>query len=138
MTIPCSPLLQAGPGSRRSPTRGFAAVTVMFATIFIGMAVMAMTALFAHEAKRTQATLAQTQLRQLLLAAVPAAQSEIQTPGTRDVPLTVPLQGATVVLHVNGRTVHVVAAYHGAQAAQTLTFENGKLAAASLDQAGGL
>jgi hypothetical protein len=109
----------------------------VFSTIFIGMAVMAVSALFAHEAQRTRTALAQTQLRQLLLAAVPAAQSEIQTPGTRDVPLAVPVEGATVVLHVNGRAVKVVATYHGSQAAQSLVFENGKLASATLDQAGG-
>ncbi len=128
---------RAGQCSRAGSRRGFTAVAVMFATIFIGLAVMAMTVLFGHEAHRTQNALAQTQLRQLLLAAVPAAQSQIQTPGTRDVPLAVPVEGATVTLHVVGRTVHVIAAYHGSKAAQTLVFENGKLASATLDQTGG-
>jgi len=137
MTVIRLPGLSAGAGIRRFSPRGFTAVAVMFATIFIGMAVMAMTVLFTHEAHRTQAALAQTQLRQLLMAAVPAAQTEIQTPGTRDVRLAVPVEGATVVLHVNGQTVHVAAAYHGSQAAQTLVFESGKLTSATLDQSGG-
>ena len=137
MTILRTQGLHAGAGTRRLSPRGFTAVAMMFATIFIGLGVMAMAALFDHEAHRTHAALAQTQLRQLLLAAVPTAQSEIQTPGTRDVPLAVPVEGATVLLHVNGQPVKVVAAYRGFKAAQTLIFENGKLASTTLDQTGG-
>ncbi len=136
MTILRSRGLHAGV-VRRASARGFTAIAVMFATIFIGLGVMAMAALFNHEAHRTHAALAQTQLRQLLLAAVPTAQSEIRTPGTRDVPLTVPVADATVLLRVNGQTVQVVADYRGFRAAQTLIFENGKLASATLDQTGG-
>ncbi len=137
MTLLSLPARPACGAIRRPSRRGFTAVAVMFATIFIGMAVTAMTALFAHEAQRTRNALAQAQLRQLLLAAVPAAQTEIRTPGTRDVPLAVPVEGAAVVLHVNGQTVRVDGTYHGSSAAQTLVFENGKLASATLDQSVG-
>lgn len=117
--------------------RGFSTVAIILSMVFIAMAVAAMTTLFAHEAQRTRAAIAQSQLRQLLLAATPAAQAEIRTPGTREVILAAPVEGATVTLHVQGQTVRVDAAYRGFSAVQTLVFENGKLAAATLDKTGG-
>ena len=116
---------------------GFSTIAILLSMVFIAMAVAAMTTLFAHEAQRTKGAIAQAQLRQLLLAAVPAAQAEIKTPGSRDVVLEVPVEGATVTLHVQGQTVRVAAAYRGFAAVQTLVFENGKLASATLDQTGG-
>jgi Tfp pilus assembly protein PilV len=124
-------------GPARRGTRGFSTIAILLSMVFITMGVMAMTTLFVHEAHRTRAVIAQTQLRQLLLAAVPAAQAEIQRPGAREVPLIVPVEGAAVTLHVQGQTVRVAARFRGFQAVQTLVFEDGKLASAALDQTGG-
>ena len=122
---------------RHAARAGFSTLAIIASMVFIAMAVMAMTTLFAHEAHRTRASLAQSQLRQLLLAAVPAAQAEVRTPGRRDVALAVPVNGASVTLHVDGPAVRVTAVYRGFTAAQSLVFENGTLASATLDQTGG-
>ena len=115
------------PPARHSPNahpapRAFCTLLIIASMIFIVMAVVAMTSLFAHEAHRTHAALAQTQLRQLLLAAVPAAQAEIQSGPAprpvRDVTLPVPVEGATLTLHIDGDTVLVQATYRGAKASQ--------------------
>jgi Tfp pilus assembly protein PilV len=137
MTILQTPGRRLRPWTRPASPGGFSTIAVILSMVFIAMGVMSMTTLFVHEAHRTQAALAQTQLRQLLLAAVPAAQAEVLTPAPRDVPLAVPVADAAVTLHVNGQTVRVTAVYRGFKAAQTLVFENGKLASATLDQTGG-
>ena len=118
----------------RSP-RGFMTMFVLSTFIFLAAAVVTMTAVFTHESNRTRTALAQTQLRQLLLAAVPEAQAQLRAnPAPRDVPLAMPVEGASVVLHISGDTVVVEARLRAFKAAQTLQFENGKLASSSLTQ----
>jgi type II secretory pathway component PulK len=124
----------------RRASRGISTIAVILSMSFIVMAVAAMTGLFNHETRRTRATLAQTQLRQLLLAAVPAAQAELNsarqdgaTPPTRDITLQTPLPDATVTLHVQNNTVRISATYRGYPASQTLTFSNGTLVEATLE-----
>jgi Tfp pilus assembly protein PilV len=125
--------------SHRRAARGVSTIAVILSMSFIVMGVAAMTALFNHEARRTRATLAQTQLRQLLLAAVPAAQAELNsdrqgaTSPTRDVTLPTPLPDATVTLHVQNNTVRISATYRGYPASQTLIFSNGTLVEATLE-----
>jgi Tfp pilus assembly protein PilV len=106
--------------------------------LFLGIAIMGMTTLFAHEVRRTRTALAEAQLRQLLLAAVPAAQEQLRAnTATRDVPLTVPIEEATVNLHIANSTVTVEAHLRGFKATQTLQFDNGKLISATLTQTAG-
>lgn len=126
----------AGTGGRTAP-RAFCTLLVIASMVFLGMAVMSITTLFAHEARRTHSALAQTQLRQLLSAAIPAAQAEmLARPGTHDADVPVPVAGATLHLHIDGQSVTVQAAYRGLKAAQTLTFAAGKLTGATLDDSG--
>lgn len=125
--------------SRNRPhvRRAFSTMLVIASMFFIGMAVMSMTTLFTHEARRTRSALAQAQLRQFLIAAIPVAESEIKShPQAHDAAMPVPLEGAVVSLHIDGPTVVVRAAYRGQRARETLTFAEGKLTAATLDESG--
>ena len=122
--------------------RGFSTILVISSMVFLSMAVMAMTALFAHEARRTQTALAQAQLRQLLLAAVPAAQEQLikgRLPAANpvDVSVPVPVEGASLTLHFANSGVTVEARLRAFKASQTLIFDNGKLTSATLTQTAG-
>src|SRR5205085_2051422 len=103
---------------------------------------IAMTSLFAAEAARTRDARQQTQLRQLLLAALPIAREEIAARGNlpRDVQCPVPLAGASLTLHIEpaatGTHIFVEARIVKTAARQTLDFStSGELTAVSLPNA---
>src|SRR6185295_7718619 len=88
----------------RKKCRGFATMLVLASMIFLAAAIVGLSNLFAHEARRTRAAVAEAQLRQLLQAGVPAAQAELVANGNaqRDVAMTVPVDGAAMSLHFAG------------------------------------
>jgi len=127
-----------GWSARRRARRGYSIILVLTTMIFVSMAIMGMTTLFGHEVRRTRGALAEAQLRQLMVAAVPAAQEQLRAGGSvRDVPMSVPVEGASVVLHISGTTVNVDARLRDFKASQTLEFDNGKLVSASLTRTAG-
>jgi Tfp pilus assembly protein PilV len=85
-----------------APPRGSTLIAVLVSFTLIAAAVTAMTVLFATEARRTRAAAVGAQLRQLLLAAPPAALDELQRNGTaaRHVTVPTPVAGATLTLQV--------------------------------------
>jgi Tfp pilus assembly protein PilV len=108
--------------------RGFATMMVIASMIFLAAAIVGLSTLFAHEARRTRAAVAETQLRQLLQAGVPAAQAELAANGNsaRDVPMVVPVDGAKMQLHIVGAQtdaeVSVAGTYRGFRASQRVRF----------------
>lgn len=130
--------------SGQNVRRGFSTMMVILTMFAISGAVVGMATLFARDVTRTRQARAQIQLRQLLIASIPAARQELATNGTRerDVPVTVPLEGAALVIHVapaaSGVEVKVSANYGAFKAAQTLTFSaNYDLTSATLTQTRG-
>jgi len=116
--------------------RAFGTFMVLAYMVFLSLVVISMTALFAHEARLTRSALHQTQLRQLLMAAVPAAQAEMKSNSApHDTTFPVPVEGAKVTLHVQPGAVQIDATWQNAHATQTLIFQNGKLVDATLDRA---
>lgn len=139
-----------GSGHRRgSARRGYTLMLVLAAMVLIAGAVAVMGSLFAHEVRRTRGVRAEAQLRQILLASVPAARAELAAhgDGTRDVKLTPPVDGIEWTLHIertaNGAAqVHVLAAYRGFKASQRVNFSHGqgadwKVEDVKLEQSGG-
>jgi hypothetical protein len=110
------------------------AVIMMF--VLIGVAVISMTLLFATEIRRTRAAANGAQLRQLLLAAAFTAPEELQSHGTTDctVTLPVPLPDAAAAIHIvpsgpGAATLHLTARLRDSRAAETLQMlrdQNGK------------
>lgn len=129
----------------RGRDRGFSTMLVILFMLFLSVVIMALGTLFSHQAHRTRALQAETQLRQLLLAAVPAAKEELKQHGTvsRDAEVTVPVDGARLVLHIApvniGETrVLAAAGLSDFKASQTLFFSNGgELQSATLMQTAG-
>jgi hypothetical protein len=120
---------------KRSPhpdrNRGSALVAVIITFTLVAAALTALAILFNTEAKRTKATVAGVQLRQLLLAATPSATEELNAHGnaTRDVQLKAPVDGATLVLKITAKSpttaqVTVTATTSGASLSQSLTYAN--------------
>ena len=117
------------PCRRATLPRGMAVITVVIMLVLVSAAVTAMTLLFATEARRTHEATAGAQLRQLLLAAEPAALDELQRhdSAARDVTIPTPVASATLTLHItpaggDQAQVHVLAKSTRDQRAQTLTF----------------
>ena len=86
----------------RSNRQGFAVLMVLGTMLLVGATVVGMGALCEHEMARTRSALTETQLRQLLTAAIPTAQAELAKTGPteRDVTMPTPVDGAKVTLHV--------------------------------------
>ncbi|MGN6368823.1 MAG: hypothetical protein ACTHN5_11225 [Phycisphaerae bacterium] len=81
--------------------RGTALMAAILMMVFIAAAVTAMTTVFTHEAKRTRLSIADAQLRQLLLAADPAAREELaRNSSPHDLTLPIPVPDATLTLHI--------------------------------------
>ena len=117
--------------TRRPPAtrNAFATMMVIGSMVFLAAAVVGLSTLFAHQARRTRAAVSQAQLRQLLSAGVPVAQSELAANGTRerDIAMTVPVDGAVMALHISAATgdeaeVRVAGTYRGFRASQVLRF----------------
>ena len=115
----------------RTGRRGFAIMLVMGTMIFMGMAIVAMSVLFAHEARRTRSVVAAGQMRQMLLAAVPCAAAELSARGntTREIAIPTPVEGASLALHVapgesgeGSALVMARAGYRGYRAEQSIKF----------------
>jgi len=124
-----SPKLQ-----NQNAKRGTALIAVIIMMTFVAAAVVAMGVLFTTETKRTRTTVEAAQLRQMLLAAEPAARAELAR-GTadRDVPLAIPINGGTLNMHFsdagNGKALVRATAHIGdAVAVSAMTYgrrENG-------------
>ncbi|HEY4329237.1 MAG TPA: hypothetical protein VGN88_05840 [Phycisphaerae bacterium] len=130
----------------RPHPRAMATILVISSMIFLAAAIAGMTALAAHEARRTRAAQAQTQLRQILLASVPLAKQELSANAdAHDQSVALPIEGATLMLQISasnsGKQVLVSAAYHGYKASQTLLFNQQgsqwQLTHSALNQTGG-
>ncbi len=111
-------------------TRGTALMAAILMLVFVGAAITAMTTLFIHEAKRTHIAVAGAQLRQLLLAADPAAREELARNATpHEVKLPTPLANATLTLQIQStpdtatvRTIAHLAGGEGITATSTTTY----------------
>jgi hypothetical protein len=137
-------LARRGSPAQTSVPRGFTTVVVVLHLVLVAATLTGIATLFAHEASRTQMAVAQTQLRQLLLASVPVAQAELKSNGIapRDIRTPIPVEGATLTLHIlppdtaasaNVR-VRIEASFRHAKAAQVVTFAGeGKLVGAELE-----
>ena len=104
--------------SFRRSRRGTALMAAILMLVFVIAAITAMTTLFIHEAKRTHIAVAGAQLRQLLLAAEPAAREELaRNPASHDLTLPTPLTNATLTLQIqstpNTATVRTIAKLAG-------------------------
>ncbi len=129
---------------RRAARRGFTTLVVIMSMMVLAGAIAGMSNLFAHEIARTRAVRAQIQLRQLLFAAAPAARQELASNGTtmRDVAVALPLEQATLLLHIapatGGSQVNVTAAFKDFKSAEVLTFSpNFDLTSCTLTQTHG-
>jgi len=115
--------------SRPGNSRGFGIVMAIIGMAVVAGVVLIMGALFVHEGKRTRAAMADAQLRQLLVASVPAAKAELVANGDveRDVTVETPVEGARLVLHVQpvaGKAaVRASAVLRGFGAGQEMVFE---------------
>ena len=111
--------------------RAMATITVVMMLMLVASAAVAMSALFATEARRTHAAKTQAQERQLLLAGAAYAETELAARGNAvrniDVPLPPSVEG-TLRLHIEpGPTsaeaaVQIQATVAAERARQTLTF----------------
>ena len=87
----------------RGGKRGLALMAVIMMMVLVGAAIVAMGVLFTGEVKRTRSALAGAQLRQMLLAAEPAAREELARGiAERDVTVSMPVNGGTMSMHVSG------------------------------------
>jgi hypothetical protein len=125
--------------------RGFGTVAVILTLTLVGATLLVTSSLFAHEIRRTRSAVAETQLRQLLVAGIPAARAQVGNTGpARDLPLDTPVDGAQVTLHLEpqnggGLVATVTARYRGQIASQRLAFTpSGDLATATLEKTGGM
>jgi hypothetical protein len=116
-------------GFRSTSRRGTALIAVIFMFVLVAATLTALGVLFANEAKRTRSTVAGAQLRQLLLAAMPAASHELDKdgPAARDVVVHTPVDGANLTLHIQpaaDQTAHVkvTAKNPSSVAVQTLVY----------------
>ena len=106
--------------------RGTAFIAVIIMMVLIAAAIAAMGALFATEAKRTQSAIAGAQLRQLLLAADPAAREELaRNPTPHE--LTLPTPIGSLKLHIesassNSATIRTTAHLADSTAISTTTY----------------
>jgi type II secretory pathway component PulJ len=115
------------PHSVRAGQRGFTLVAVLAAMALVGAALVCLTALFRHEAERTRAVQAEAQLRQLLLAALPEVEEKLNAQAAvspEDVTLAAPLEGSTMIAHIDVRgdacIAGVVATYHSFTAVESV------------------
>ena len=111
---------------RSNRPRAFASFAAIAMIAVVGFALLALSATFASQVRRTQAARTDAQLRQLLLAGAAHAQAALATP---DVPLRLqtPLSEAAVTLTVfredrADAEVTVLATLDDAAARQTLRF----------------
>jgi len=110
-------------------SRGSALIAVIITFVLISAAITALALLFATEARRTRATLAGAQLRQLLLAAAPSATDELNKNGNaaREIPVKTPLPQDTLTLTITPRSpttaqVTIIAKTPTASLSQSLTY----------------
>ena len=127
--------------------RAMATMTVVMMLMLVGSAAVAMSALFATEARRTHAAKTQAQERQLLLAGAAYAETELAARGNAsrniDVPLPSSVDG-TLHLQIGpgptsaDATVQIQATVASQRARQLLTFtrtgETWRITAATLIQ----
>jgi hypothetical protein len=117
--------------------RGFSIMIVMAAMVIAASAVAAISLVFSGDARRTRAALAGPELRQLLLAGIPAAPDELAArgPAPREVTVPTPLPGAVLKLRIappqsgpgsqsgpaaDSADVHITAEFKSFRAAQTV------------------
>jgi hypothetical protein len=109
----------------RSRHRGFVMIVAITLLGLVGATLAVMAMLFAGEAKRVQSVMAETQLRQLLIAGEAAARSRLDAGATTQ-PVTVELPpalaGASVTISGDSTSVRIAASYQGRHAAQTVSY----------------
>jgi hypothetical protein len=119
--------------SKIENNRGTAFMAVIIMMVLIAAAIAAMGSLFAAEAKRTKNTIAGAQLRQLLLAADPAAREELARNATPH-ELSLPTPIGSLKLHIESAssttaTIRTTARLPDAVMVSTTTYtriENGE------------
>jgi hypothetical protein len=110
--------------------RGFVSAMAIAMIFLVSAAVITLSIWFTTQARRTQATVAGTQIRQLLLAGIPASLDEIQARGisNRNVTVLTPVDGGQLLLTITKITdttamVQVNAELRGKKGAQQLQLE---------------